>query len=157
MHARRATAVVEDSRYLEHAGPEGHPERPERLSAVHAALAARADAWEPVAARPATPDEILRVHAREHLALVEEAARQAPARLDPDTYVAPASHEVALLASGASVELVKLNDEDHYLRDQPTRIQAVRALVEFVDEHIGPAAAASEAESGRPATAGLPD
>lgn len=43
----------------------------------------------------------------------------------------------ALKDAGADVELVKLQDEDHHLIDQETRIQAVTALVEFVDRNIG--------------------
>jgi acetoin utilization deacetylase AcuC-like enzyme len=105
MAARRATAVVEDPRYRAHRGPGGHPERPERLSAVERAIAARAGELARIPARPATAEEVLRVHSREHLACVAEAARQAPSQLDPDTYLAPESYEVALLAAGASVEL----------------------------------------------------
>ena len=107
MSARRATVVVEDARFREHRGPEGHPERPARLEAVHAEIAARGDALERLAPRTATPEEILRVHTREHLALVEDAARRAPLQLDPDTYVSRASYEVALLAAGACIDLAR--------------------------------------------------
>src|SRR5262245_59028163 len=107
MSARRATVVVEAERCREHAVPEGHPERPARLDAVHAAIAARESALERIAARPATPEELLRVHAREHLALVAEAARRAPVHLDPDTPVSPGSLDAALVAAGASVDLAR--------------------------------------------------
>jgi acetoin utilization deacetylase AcuC-like enzyme len=107
MRARRATAVVEDERFLEHRGPAGHPERPERLVAVHAAIAAREAELARLAPRPATDEEILRVHLPEHLARMAEAARRAPVHLDPDTYVAPASLEVARLAAGSAVELAR--------------------------------------------------
>jgi acetoin utilization deacetylase AcuC-like enzyme len=107
MSAPRATVVVEDPRFREHRGPEGHPERPARLEAVRAAIAARGEAVERLAARAATPDEILRVHSREHVALVEDAARRGPQHLDPDTYVSRASCEVALLAAGACIDLAR--------------------------------------------------
>ena len=107
MSARRATVVVEAERCREHAVPEGHPERPARLDAVHAAVAARERALERIPARPATPEEVLRVHAREHLALVAEAARRAPVHLDPDTPVSPGSLDAALLAAGASIDLAR--------------------------------------------------
>jgi acetoin utilization deacetylase AcuC-like enzyme len=105
MSAPRATAVVEDARLREHAVPPGHPERPARLEAVHAAIAAREAELARIPARPATAEEILRVHAPEHLARVAEAARRAPVHLDPDTPVSRGSLDAALLAAGASVEL----------------------------------------------------
>jgi len=107
MSARRATVVVEAERCREHVVPAGHPERPARLDAVHAAIAARERALERIPARPATPEEVLRVHAREHLALVAEAARRAPVHLDPDTPVSPGSLDAALLAAGASIDLAR--------------------------------------------------
>ena len=107
MGARRATVVAEDLRYRDHRGPEGHPERPARLDAVHEAIAACGAGLERIPARPATPDEILRVHSRAHLDLVAEAARRAPVHLDPDTFVSPASYEVALLAAGAAIDLAR--------------------------------------------------
>jgi acetoin utilization deacetylase AcuC-like enzyme len=107
MRARRATVVVEDPRYRDHQGPEGHPERPARLDAVHAAIAKVEARLERLPARAATPEEILRVHSRALLAEVESAARRAPLRLDPDTYVSAASYEVALLAAGAAIDLAR--------------------------------------------------
>jgi acetoin utilization deacetylase AcuC-like enzyme len=107
MLASRATAIVEDPRYYEHRGPAGHPERPERLAAVRTAIAAREQALEALAPRPASPEEILRVHTRDYLEDIAETARRAPLHLDPDTYVSPQSFEVALLAAGGSVELVR--------------------------------------------------
>jgi len=105
MAATRATAVVEDPRYQEHRGPDGHPERPERLDAVHAAIAARASELEHLPARPASDEEILRVHSRDHLDVVAEAVSRAPIRLDPDTFASSRSFEVARLAAGASIDL----------------------------------------------------
>jgi acetoin utilization deacetylase AcuC-like enzyme len=107
MGARRATVVAEDLRYRDHRGPEGHPERPARLDAVHAAIAACEPRLERIPARQASPDEIQRVHSRAHLERMAEAARRAPAQLDPDTYVSPASYEVALLAAGATIDLAR--------------------------------------------------
>jgi acetoin utilization deacetylase AcuC-like enzyme len=107
MDARRATVVAEDLRYREHRAPEGHPERPARLEAVHAAIQACEPGLERLPARAASPDEILRVHSRAHLDRVAEAARRAPVHLDPDTYVSPASYEVALLAAGAAIDLTR--------------------------------------------------
>jgi acetoin utilization deacetylase AcuC-like enzyme len=107
MGASRRTAVVEHPRYQEHRGPSGHPERPDRLAAVGRALDPRRDRLTALAPRPATPEEILRVHGAGHLARVEQAARRAPAQLDADTYVSPESFQIALLAAGGCIELVR--------------------------------------------------
>jgi acetoin utilization deacetylase AcuC-like enzyme len=105
MLAKRKTAIVEDQRFLGHRGPTGHPERPERISAVGAAVDARSEALTRFAPRAATPDEILLVHSREHFDRVAEASRRAPTQLDPDTYISADSFEVALLAAGGTTEL----------------------------------------------------
>jgi acetoin utilization deacetylase AcuC-like enzyme len=105
MHAKRVIAVVEDSRFLDHVGPPGHPERPERLNAVGSALDAQTESLSRLAPRPATTDEILRVHSRTHFDEVNRIAERAPAQLDPDTYASSDSFDVALLAAGASVDL----------------------------------------------------
>ena len=107
MDVPRATGVVEDRRYREHRGPPGHPERPERLAAVERAIDAHRDRLTRVAARPASDEEILRVHGADHLALVAEAARRAPGHLDPDTFVSAASLEVARLAAGGAIDLAR--------------------------------------------------
>ena len=105
MDARGLVEVVSDARYGEHRGPAGHPERPERLAAVAEALEARGDALLRRTPRPAEQDELLAVHSRAHLEHVRRAAEAGPGRLDPDTYVSPASYDVALLAAGGAVDL----------------------------------------------------
>jgi len=97
--------IVEDSRYQEHQAPPGHPERPERLVAVTQALDTRRPELESRPPRQASPDEILRVHDARHLARIERAASEAPGQLDADTFISPASHEVARLAAGATIDL----------------------------------------------------
>ncbi|MEN8184406.1 MAG: histone deacetylase, partial [Myxococcota bacterium] len=101
----RRIAVAQDPRFQEHRGPQGHPERPERLEAVARAVDERAARLTPVAPRSASDAEILRVHGAEHLAALSEAVRRAPARLDPDTFVSAESLAVARLAAGTTVEL----------------------------------------------------
>ena len=103
----RATTVVTDSRFGDHRGPARHPESPERLAPVHAAIDARSDRVVLLEPRSAEPGEILRVHDRDHFEAVAEAARRAPVQLDPDTYVSPESLTVALLAAGGTIDLVR--------------------------------------------------
>ena len=154
MAAHRATAVVEDPRYREHRGPPGHPERPDRLDAVHAAIAARESELERLDARAATPEEILRVHTRDHLALVEEAAARAPIHLDPDTFVSPSSYEVARLAAGASVELARQVVRGVFTRGLAAvrppghHAEAVRAMGFCLFNNVAIAARAMQAEEG---------
>jgi acetoin utilization deacetylase AcuC-like enzyme len=99
--------VVSDPRYQDHRGPDGHPERPERLVAVSRAL----DGFETVidhrAPRAAEPDEILRVHEREHWSRIQETAGIDGVRLDPDTYACRDSFEVARLAAGGTIDLAR--------------------------------------------------
>ncbi|MGH0038123.1 MAG: histone deacetylase family protein [Myxococcota bacterium] len=106
MAAPPAFAVVEDPRYREHAVPPGHPERPERLIAVGEALRAFEPQLVRRPPRPAQPDEILRVHADAHLRQLEDLSGR-PVQLDPDTYMGPASYEIARLAAGAAIDLVQ--------------------------------------------------
>lgn len=107
MAVTRRIALVDDARYREHRAPHGHPERPERLAAVGEAIDAHRERLIELPARPADLEEILAVHPREHVERIEAAARAAPLQLDPDTYVSPASYEVALLAAGAAVDAAR--------------------------------------------------
>lgn len=106
MAAQRSIGIVHDPRYQDHRGPAGHPERPERLAAIASVIEAHAEHLTPVAARVASDDEIMRVHTESHLARIRRAHAQAPVQLDPDTYFGERSLSVALLAAGASVDLV---------------------------------------------------
>ncbi|HTY16321.1 MAG TPA: histone deacetylase [Myxococcota bacterium] len=107
MGVTRTVAVVDDARYREHRPPSGHPERPDRLLAVAEAIAPRRDRLASLPARAASDEELAAVHPLAHVRAVEAAARAAPARLDPDTYVSDASYEVARLAAGAAVECAR--------------------------------------------------
>ena len=89
---------------LAHDTGEGHPERPARLAAVLAALAAHFPGLETLHAPRAEREALLRVHAPELLANVLETAPGADLHwLDPDTALSPGSAEAALRAAGAAV------------------------------------------------------
>jgi acetoin utilization deacetylase AcuC-like enzyme len=103
--------VISSPRFEEHTTPPGHPERPERARALHAA----AERWRTAGGdvrgpRPATRDELARIHTREYLDLMES-VRGRPAQLDPDTYTSPESVEIAELAAGAAIEAARLARE----------------------------------------------
>ena len=107
MSVTRRVCIIDDPRYQDHHGPPEHPERPERLLAVGRALEAFEPQLDRLTPRSAEPDEILRVHGADHLARVREAALHGPGRLDADTYVSQESFEVARLAAGGAIDLVR--------------------------------------------------
>ncbi len=104
----RKALLVDDARFDLHTAPGHHPERPERLTAARAAVAAvesEGIAFDRVAGRMATDEELSRVH---EPAFVETLGklRGRTGFLDPDTYVAPGSIDAARLAAGSLVSLV---------------------------------------------------
>ena len=105
MNAQHGVEVVADPRYAEHRGPAGHPERPERLVAIGESIAGFGSALVRRAPRPAELEELLAVHDRAHVERVRRAAAAGAGQLDPDTFVSPASYDVALLAAGGSADL----------------------------------------------------
>jgi acetoin utilization deacetylase AcuC-like enzyme len=97
--------LVRDARFREHVPPRAHPECPERLDAIDAALGALPEGVVELGARSASDEELLRVHSAGYLArLASIDGRRA--ELDPDTYAAPGSVRAVRLAAGALVDLV---------------------------------------------------
>jgi len=103
-----AVAVYSHPAMLDHRPGEGHPESPERLGAV---LRALDEALAPIAmqaARPATREELERVHPAAMIDAIEAAApASGRVPLDPDTWMSPGSLDAALLAAGAVVQAVE--------------------------------------------------
>jgi acetoin utilization deacetylase AcuC-like enzyme len=97
-----------DPRMLEHRPSATHPERPERLSTVLRHLDRTGiSRLNPVrAVRPATDEELLRVHSAQHIASVEAFAAKGGGQIEADTWVSPGSPLAARLAAGAVVEAV---------------------------------------------------
>ncbi len=98
-------AVYDDPVFREHDSGPGHPERPERVDAVRrglreAGLEERVS-WPPT--RPATDDELLRVHSDVHVRAVA-ATRGRIVAFDPDTQAGPRTYEAALHAAGCVVD-----------------------------------------------------
>jgi len=84
----------------------GHPERPERLAAIHDRLIASGlEAYlERFDAPLATDVELLRVHSPAYVRAIRAAApAQGLVHLDPDTAMGPGSLAAALRAAGAAV------------------------------------------------------
>ncbi|MFN2214601.1 MAG: histone deacetylase [Anaerolineales bacterium] len=81
----------------------GHPERPERVEVIKAALEEN-DFWEKYPKLPVQdlPEKILTtIHTREYLRVLEEACRLG-SHLDADTYTTSASWKLALGAAGGA-------------------------------------------------------
>lgn len=86
-------------------GP-GHPERPQRLSAVLEALRAAFDDLDWHDAPRASRGQLLRAHDERLLQAVLDTQPSERIHLDPDTVLSPASAEAALRGAGAAVAAV---------------------------------------------------
>lgn len=98
--------LVTSPRFGDHLEPPGHPERVAR----HEVMEAVASGWiesgvVAVEPRPATREELGRVHAADYIERIESAAGRAVS-LDADTYTSPESPAVAALSAGAAVVAV---------------------------------------------------
>jgi acetoin utilization deacetylase AcuC-like enzyme len=120
--------LVSSPRLVDHVTPAGHPERPERAETLDAvATRFRAQGGTVLEPRPATDEDLARVHTREHIASIVS-TRGRPAMIDEDTFTSPDSDEVARLAAGAVLTAV-----DHVL-DGPAGSRAL-ALVRPPGHH----------------------
>lgn len=95
-----------------HALP-GHPERPERVNAILAAVAAAGPGLTPEPSPPAEESLLTRVHDVRYLALLDQADARGGGMIPPDTYLRPGSMRAARTAAGAVAEGV-----NRVLRDQ---------------------------------------
>lgn len=96
-------------RYLDHDPGRGHPERPERLTAVVEGIGAAGldDALVPMTPRAATPEEVALAHHPGLVDLVRTASERGGGWLDGDTAVSEASFEAAMLAAGAGLTAIE--------------------------------------------------
>jgi acetoin utilization deacetylase AcuC-like enzyme len=96
---------------LEHdpgVGLPGHPERPERLRTIEAALAESGWlGWERREATVASVEELQLVHPREHVERIRELCAAGGGAIDVDTYAGEASWEAALRSAGAACEMTR--------------------------------------------------
>jgi acetoin utilization deacetylase AcuC-like enzyme len=99
-------------RYLDHVAGRSHPERPARLEAV--LMGARchelAEALVPLEPRPATRDELERVHPAAFLDAMDRFCQGGGGRIDADTGATTASWDAAVLAAGAGLSAVEALD-----------------------------------------------
>lgn len=93
---------------LDHRPPEGHDERPERLSAVLSALDSDGLAMDVREAEKAQVADLLRIHPQAYVDAINAASpREGLAALDPDTFMSSGSLEAAYRAAGAVTQAVR--------------------------------------------------
>ncbi|MDF2691686.1 MAG: Acetylspermidine deacetylase [Labilithrix sp.] len=101
--------LLSDPRFFQHRSSAYHPERPERLDAAHAAIErARSSAgltFTAVEPRPATEEELVRVHEPRFVKWMSSLRGQ-DGYIDADTFIGPESVAVAELAAGGTVALL---------------------------------------------------
>jgi acetoin utilization deacetylase AcuC-like enzyme len=87
-----------------------HPECPERIFALERTLSGAGMFTDRMvhAPAPAGRESILAVHSERLIERVERTAANGGAWMDQDTYVSPASYDIALLAAGAAIQSVDL-------------------------------------------------
>lgn len=86
---------------------EGHPERPQRVTAILEAIAV-SDLGLTSEPAPLVAEALIeRVHDRSYLTMLDRAAAAGGGYLDPDTYITPDSMTAARTAAGAVVEGVE--------------------------------------------------
>jgi acetoin utilization deacetylase AcuC-like enzyme len=89
-------------------GLPGHPESPERLRAIEAALAERDWlGWERREAPAANVEELKLVHPRAHVERIRDLCTSGGGAIDADTYAGEASWEAALRSAGAACAMTR--------------------------------------------------
>jgi len=89
-------------------GLPGHPENPERLRAIEAALGERGWlGWERREAPAASEEELLLVHPRSHVERIRSLCRSGGGPIDADTVVGERSYEAALHAAGGACAMTR--------------------------------------------------
>jgi acetoin utilization deacetylase AcuC-like enzyme len=103
-----STLLITHPACLNHLTPLGHPERPERLRAIEAALEAEKFQMLARAEAPTAPFEIIALcHPMDYILQIRDATpREGMVRLDADTSMSPGSFEAALRAIGGAIHAV---------------------------------------------------
>lgn len=97
-----------DPRMLEHRPRPGHPERPERLSTIlrHLERTGQSRRCDRPLLRPASNEELLRVHSERHLRAIAEISSRGGGQVEADTWLSEGSDHAARLAVGAVIDAV---------------------------------------------------
>jgi acetoin utilization deacetylase AcuC-like enzyme len=104
------TGIMIDDRFRRHATGQGHPEAPERLTAIQEALdeTGLLAACAAIPALPASEITLQQVHTHDYLTRLDAACRQGYPYIDvPDSAICPESYEIAKLAAGGVIEAAR--------------------------------------------------
>jgi acetoin utilization deacetylase AcuC-like enzyme len=129
------TGLVQDDRFRLHDTGPHHPERSERLAAIHAALASREldRATQPIDVSAVDLEHVLRVHSLEYIQRLRHACAAGAPIIDvPDSTISRASFDSALLAAGAAVNAV----DAVFRRDVENAFCAVRPPGHHAERHM---------------------
>jgi acetoin utilization deacetylase AcuC-like enzyme len=136
-------------------GVPGHPENPERLRAIEAALGERDWlGWERREAPAASEEELVLVHPREHVERIRDLCRSGGGAIDLDTFAGERSYEAALHAAGGACAMTRalLGGEAEVgfcaLRPPGHHAEPARAMGFCLFDSIAVAAALAIAELG---------
>ena len=104
----RPTGIARDEAFLAHRCDGDHPENPERIQAVFAALDELEGTLPLIAIDPRTAslEELTLVHDLSYVMRIAATAREPFSRLTPDTYACSRSYEAACRAAGAVIAAV---------------------------------------------------
>ncbi len=97
------TGMIYNDRFLDHKTGAGHPERPDRLTAIMDSLRSKhlLDRMTNLPFAPADLQWIERIHQPQYVARLRAACQRGDPYIDAvDSAICPASYEVALLAAG---------------------------------------------------------
>ena len=115
LHRAGLTAYITHSECLQHNMGEGHPECPERLTAIRDQLMASQifDSLQEIDAPEVTEQQLARVHPPRYVEYIESCTPSVGTfRIDPDTAIGPGTFQAAKRAAGAVVKAVDLVCED---------------------------------------------
>ncbi|MAJ60781.1 MAG: hypothetical protein CBC48_12750 [bacterium TMED88] len=154
MPCDRVVHLIEDTRFRDHRSPVGHPERPERLDALSRAAETFGGQIERLPPQTIDSEALLRVHERALLETIEDACAHGVSRLDADTFLSPASIEVAKLAAGSVRDLAlrvargELQTGLAAVRPPGHHAEAGRAMGFCLFNNVAIAARALQSEAG---------
>jgi acetoin utilization deacetylase AcuC-like enzyme len=101
------TGIVKDARFADHDMGRFHVESPRRIEALNRMIDEEVRfPYLPIAPRPASAEEIERIHSRAYVQFLEGTSGGEPVTMDPDTSTSPATYATALLAAGGGIEAV---------------------------------------------------
>ena len=102
------TGIVKDRRFANHDMGPFHVESPRRIEELNQMVEEEIlFPYLPIEPRPATKEEIVRVHSSAYFEFLRGTSGSAPIVLDPDTSTSPGTFETALLAAGGGLKAVE--------------------------------------------------